>query len=294
MKARDWGNVLKKTFAEFWRTLPLHHGAALSYYAVIALVPILYLAVSFIGSFLGEEKVLEIITNVLKQHVGVSDMDGITSFLSEVQITDGSIVMRIVGIGALMISSTAILSSLKRSMNELYGLGPLVLSRSHLILRSVIFRFVSMVSMMVITSAIVAVYFVETFIFSVEERYLSDREVLTWIFSNFANHGIPILMNFVVFTFLFKYLHDGIVAWRVAIVGGIATGFFLYCGQLLIKSYLSHFFFASGSGVAGAILVILVWIYYTSQILFIGAKFTQVYANYIEMPIRVRTAKEKK
>lgn len=193
--------------------------------------------------------------------------------------------MRVLGIAALMLSCTAILNSLKRSINSFYRVKKKSVGRKKLIFQTLIFRGVSMLTIAAITSLVIALYFAETFILSLEEQYFSDRQLLSWFFSNFARHGIPIVLNILVFTMIFKYLHDAVVKWRVALVGGIVTGIFLYLGQLLIKFYLVNYFFAAEGGVAGTMLVILVWVYYSSQILFLGANFSFVYARYKGMPI---------
>lgn len=288
MTARELSGLLKTTIVEFWKESPLHHGAALSYYALMALVPILYLSISFFGSFVGQDTMLEIVKEVLRENVGVKDVDGIISFLSNVDLTTGNTALRIIGILALMLSSTAILNSLKRSIIEFYDLDRRKLGRKKKIVKNLIFRLISMLVIAAMTSVVIALYFAETLVLSLEETYFSDNAFMSWMFSGFAHHILPIMVNLLVFTFIFKYLHDGIVAWKVAITGGVVTAIFLYLGQLLIKYYLANFFFASEGGVAGTFLVILVWVYYSSQILFLGAKFSFVYAKFIGMPIKTK------
>lgn len=287
MTLSDLGSLLKTTVVEFSKEAPLHHGAALSYYALMALIPILYLSVSFFGSFVGQEVMQEIIRELLHENVGIEDVGGIIDFLEQVDLT-GSVALKTIGVIALMLSSTAILNSLKRSIMEFYDLDKLKLGRRKKIVRNIVFRLISMLVIAATTSIIIAVYFLETVVLSFEEKYFSDNEIIGWLFSSFAHHVLPIILNLIVFTFIFKYLHDGVVRWKVAITGGVVTGVFLYLGQLLIKFYLANYFFASEGGVAGTLLVILVWVYYSSQILFLGAKFSYVYAKFIGHPIQTR------
>ncbi len=287
MTLRELGSLLKTTGIEFSREQPLHHGAALSYYALMALIPILYLSVSFFGTLVGQETMQEIIRELLHENVGINDVGGIIEFLGQVDLT-GNIAMKTIGVIALMLSSTAILNSLKRSIMEFYDLDKRKLNRRKKIVRGVLFRLSSMLVIGVMTSIIIALYFLETLVLSLEENYFSDNAFISWLFSGFAHHVLPIILNFIVFTFIFKYLHDGVVRWKVAITGGVVTGVFLYLGQLLIKYYLTNFFFAAQGGVAGTLLVILVWVYYSSQILFLGAKFSYVYAKFIGSPIETK------
>ena len=157
-----------------------------------------------------------------------------------------------------------------------------------MIVKGVLTRVFSMAIIAVITSFVIALYFAETFLLTIEKQYFSDRQLISWLIDSVTWHGIPIILNFLVFTMIFKYLHDGIVKWKIALTSGAIIGLLLYLGQLLIKFYLSNYFFASDAGVAGAMLIILVWVYYSSQILFFGAKFTFVYAEYLKSPIKIR------
>ena len=107
-----------------------------------------------------------------------------------------------------------------------------------------------------------------------------DAHLVEWIFSGLVRHGIPILLNLIIFSFIFKYLHDGVISWSIALRGSLLTSVLLYIGQLLIKYYLVNYFFAFESGIGGTLLITLVWVYYSSQIIFFGAKYIAVRTSY--------------
>jgi membrane protein len=75
------------------------------------------------------------------------------------------------------------------------------------------------------------------------------------------------------------------VHWKIALRGALFTGTLLYIGQLIFKYYLTHYFFAIGGGVAGTIFILMVWVFYSAQIIFLGTKITKVYADMLNMPI---------
>lgn len=285
MKFSDWKNIIKTTFIEFSRERPFLHGAALSYYALMALIPLLYLSITFFGMVVGHDTMLNIIASILRNQIGLEDISGIISFLDEVDLGSGSLAMEILGILALMFSCTAIINSLKKSIDDFYDLDRKKMNKKTRLVRGVLFRFGSMILIVAITVLVIALYFAETVFLSLGNHFFEDLKFVSWIFSSIARHGIPILMNFIIFSFVFKYLHAGYVKWKVAAFGGLVTGMLLYFGQLLIKYYLMNYFFAASGGVAGTMLIILVWVYYSSQILFLGAKFTAVYSNYKGYPI---------
>jgi membrane protein len=288
MTFSDLKEIVKSTFKEFSHERPFLHGAALSYYALLALIPLLYLSVMFFGVVVGHDTMHEIIETLLRDQIGLTDVSGITAFLETIEFSGSGGIMEAGGIIALMFSCTAILNSLKKSINEFYDLEKRKLNRKKRIVKGLVSRLIQMVFIVGATVLVIAIYFGETIFLSIGDKYFEGRELITWFFGAVAKHGLPILMNVILFSFLFKYLNDGIVKWKNAIVGAVVTGLLLYLGQLIIKFYLTNYFFGSGGGVAGTMLIILVWVYYSSQILFIGAKFTAVYSRYKGEPIEIR------
>lgn len=273
---------------EFFSERSFLHGAALAYYAVFALVPILYLSVAVFGRIVGHDTMVQIITNFLKEQVGVSDVTGILEFLGGLNLGGGNLFMEIIGMIALMFSSTALINSLRTSINDFYDLEKLTGSRKKLIVRGALFRLLSMVFITGSTILLVIFYFAETIFLSVGNDLLENYDVLNMVFTYMAQHGIPLIANGIIFSFVFKYLHDGKVVWKRALHGAIFTSILLYLGQLIIQFYLTNYFFAAKSGVVGAVLIILVWVYYSSQIIFLGAKFVAVKSRLSGEPIRLR------
>ncbi|MFK7784951.1 MAG: YihY/virulence factor BrkB family protein [Crocinitomicaceae bacterium] len=284
-------SLVVDTIKEFISERSFLHGAALAYYAVFALVPILYLSVAVFGRIVGHDTMVEIISDFLSTHVGLTDIGGILDFLNQMDLGGGNIFMEIMGMVALMFSSTALINSLRRSMNEFYNLDKLPGSRKRLIVRDALFRLLSMLFITGTTILLVIFYFAETLFLSIGNDLLENYHLLNSVFSYVAQHGIPLVANAIIFSFVFKYLHDGKVKWNRAIQGAMVTSLLLYLGQLVIQYYLKNYFFASNGGVIGTILVILVWVYYSSQIIFLGAKYVAVKSRLAGEPIHVREAK---
>ena len=124
---------------------------------------------------------------------------------------------------------------------------------------------------------------------SLSDNFLGHYEFIDSIISNTIRHGLSVLSNIIIFTLVFKYVNDAVIRWKLALGGALLTAVLLYIGQLLIKYYLFNFFFGSKSGgIAGSIFILLAWVYYSSQIIFFGAKFTAVYARKIGQPIHFK------
>ena len=284
----DRKELIKATAVEFGQERSLLYGAALAYYAMLALIPILYLTITFVGHVMGEDVVINEIGVMLRDSVGLKDTSGILSFLKEADFLKGSALVQSMGVIALMFSCTVIFNSLKGSINEFYDIEKVKISGKKKVVRSLLSRVISLGFIIGITLFFILLYFAEPIFLSFGKDLLKGVALLDFIFSNIVSHVVPILTNVLIFSFIFKYLHDGRVTWKVATRGAIVTSVLLYFGQLLIKYYLTNFFFGASGGVAGAMLIILVWVYYSSQIIFFGAKYIAVYSRMTGQEIKFR------
>jgi membrane protein len=280
--------ILKKTVIEFTNEKSLFHGAALSYYTILSLVPILYLSIVSFGQFIGQKTMVAIISNVLHEQVGIQDVKGILEFLNEIDFEKSNWALQIIGIVVLMVSATAMLSSLKNSINEFFDIERVHATKKKQFLSTLLDKVMHLSLLMIFGLIIVLTYFAQTIIVSFGDKIFSSFDELFNVFVFLTQHAVPFMTNFLIFFFIFRYLHDGIIARKLAVYGSLFTTTLLYLGQLLIKFYLLHYFFAKDAGIAGTILILLTWVYYTSQIIFLGAKFTAVFAKVSGSEIKVK------
>lgn len=278
-------SLIKDTFIEFLQRDGLFHGAALAYYALFAMVPLLYLSISFLGRIIGQEVMMEIISSLLQESIGIKDISGIMDYMKEVNFEKGSFFMEGVSIGVLLIASSAFLVSLKHSINTFFGLDINFSTRKKQFLNTLIFRLLSIAYVGIITVIIIILYFAQTVVMSLSSSALERYVVFNEYFASLLQHGFSILSNVMIFALVLKYVHNGYVQWKLAFGGAFLTSILLYLGQLLIKYYLNNIFFLSEAGFAGTLFIVLAWVYYTSQIIFFGAKFTAVYARKVGKPI---------
>lgn len=276
---KDQLKLIWKVFLDFLNDLPLVHGASLAYYTILALVPLLYLTFQFFGMFVGDDFIKAMLQEFLTKEIGITNLDEMMSMLSGVDLSHQSLALKISGFVMIAFSCTAILSSLRTSINTFYKVKPKKKKAHKFILSQLIFRLIALLAVIVLVLFIMVLYFAETVILSLSNDMLSNLQLVNWVFVEFVKHGLPVFTNIIVLLFIFKYLHDGRVSWKVARRGALITGVLLYFGQLGLRLYLTHYFFASGVGVAGSVLMILVWVYYTSLIVLLGARFTAAYAR---------------
>ncbi len=280
--------LIKESVVDFFKENGLFHGAALAYYTLFAMVPLFYLSISLFGRIIGQEVMLEIISDLLRNKIGVQDISGIMDFLNKLNFEKGNFLMEMVSIIALLVASSAVIVCLKQSINEFFDLEIKFSSKRKKIVKGILFRLLSMLLITAMTVFIIVLYFAQSILLSMNDSFFEGNELLNFILSGITKHGLAIFSNAVIFTIVFKYVHDGFVQWKIAIGGAVITAIMLYIGQLLIKYYLFNYFFGASAGIAGSLFIILAWIYYSSQIIFFGAKFTAVYARKVGRPIHFK------
>lgn len=278
-------DVTKTTFAEFFKERSFFHGAALAYYTVFAMIPMIYLSLISFGRFVGQDTMLKIIDRLLREEVGLIDSSGIMSFLGKVNFEKGNIWLNTIGIVALILSSSALLASLRTSINDFFDVEVQVEGRKKLFLHHLWARLANVVLLPVLGVVVIVTYFGETILLSLGQNVFAEESIWNDFLMGTLEHVAAIATNVLLFAVIFKYLHDAKVAWKLAFSGAIATALLLYIGQLLIRFYLKNYFFGSSIGMPGTLLIILAWMYYSSQIIFLGAKFTKVYGDKVGKPI---------
>lgn len=273
--------LFKTSFTEFFRDKSFIHGASLAYFTLVALVPILYIAYATVGRVLGQERLITMIAEFTKEHVGIDDIEWTTVLLSKLNVGGGSLTLEIFGFVILAFSATAIFNSMRTSLNTFFGIQVFQLELGFF--DEIKSRVISFLMLTMAGLVFISVYFLETAFVSFGANFLGSDN--TTFLSFISMHLSSVFSNSLIFFFVFKYLHDGVVHWKIALRGALFTGTLLYLGQLIIKYYLTHYFFAIGGGVAGTIFILMVWVFYSAQIIFLGAKITKVYADMLNMPI---------
>jgi membrane protein len=278
--------ILRDTFVRFFREKAFYHAASLSYFSIVALVPILYLSIASFGQIIGQEKMLDAIRYILNEQVGIEDTAGLISFLDSFDFEKGNSLMKTVGIISLIISSTALFASMKHSINDMYDVHLLPKKGRKLWIYILMERVSNFLFLTIFGLLLVLTYFGELVFVSLGNDFFGEIETISWLFESFIQQGIVILSNLILFFFVYKFIHNAFIPWKLALAGSVITTVFFYIGHLAIKYYVTHFFFAKNAGIAGTILILLVFVYYTSQLIFLGAKLIAVYAEKVGFKIQ--------
>ena len=272
-------SVFKDSIVGYFSEGAFFHGAALAYYTLFSFVPIIYLSTSIFGRVVGKENMQIIIIDLLQNQIGISDTKGLMDFLNSVNFDKPSLFLEIISIGILLYGCSAFLVSLKRSINEFFNISKKKRHEENIIMDLIGFRFLSVAFLALFAFIIILLYFLQGFIFYAFTNYLHYKNGFIDFTLEFFQHLISIFSNILIFTIVFKYIHDGFVPIKLAIKGAFVTSVLLFLSQLLIKYYLHNYFFLGNMGIAGSLFIFLAWVHYSAQIVFFGAKFTAVLAE---------------
>ncbi|MFN5507025.1 MAG: YihY/virulence factor BrkB family protein, partial [Flavobacteriia bacterium] len=211
---------------------------------------------------------------LLQSGLGLQDSGSILQLVDTMSIEKPNFFLELASIGILLYTCSAFMISLKRSLNEFFHVGKKSREESNLFMEIIGFRFVGVLLLAVFALVIILFYFLQVFIFSALTSWLHWNNG----FVDFSLHVLQIILtllsNALIFTLIFKYMHNAKVSWRIARNGAIATAILLYVSQLLIGYYLQHFFVMGQLGIANSIFIMLAWVHYSAQIVFFGAQFT--------------------
>jgi membrane protein len=267
-------SILVKSWNEFSEDQATRLGASLAYYTVLSLAPLLMLIIAIAGLVLGKEAAQGQLFDEIGSMVGPEGAEAIQGMIAGSSKPASSIIASIIGFATLIFGASSVASELKASLNLIWErpanadtIAGMVKERSKALGVVLGCGFIMIVSL-VVTSAIAAVGSTFANMLPLPEVLMT---VLTFVLS------IAVLTG--AFAVLFKYLPDVNIEWHDVLIGAGFTAILFGIGKFAIGYYLGKASFGSTYGAAGSLIIVLVWVYYSAQIFFFGAEFTQVYAG---------------
>jgi membrane protein len=250
--------------------------ASLSFSVVFAIGPLLIVVISLAGIFWGQQAVEGKLYIQIKDMVGDAAAIQIQDIIKYIQQSRHTIAGAIAGGAVLLIAATGVFTEIQGSIDFIWSIqakpkkGWLYLLISRLISFSliVVFGFISMVSLLVNSLMdLLSDYLV---------KYFSHLTIYVFYAVNLL---LILAVTVLLFMIIFRILPDAIIAWRDAFIGAVFTALLFMLGKLLIGIYLGHSNIGVMYGAAASIMVILLWVYYSSIILYFGAEFTKTFAT---------------
>jgi membrane protein len=248
----------------------LSRGAAIAYYTIFSIAPLLIIVIAIAGLVFGHDAAQGSIVAQLRGLIGKQSAEILQSMIQSASHETTGVLATVIGVGTLLLTSTGTFAEIQSALNAVWKASPSV-GFSALIAMSLglVFTlgFLMLVSL-VVSAALTAL-----------GDYLSGLFPGAGFLMSLLNSTISLVLISALFAAIYKVLPDTPIAWRDVAVGSVATAILFTVGKSLIGLYIGSTSIASSYGAAGALLIIILWVYYSAQIFLIGAEYTRAYAE---------------
>lgn len=274
--------ILKNTVMGFTNEDSMKYSASLSYYTVFSIGPILVLMISLAGIFLGEEAIKGKVFAELSGFVGPTAANQIQEVIKNLQLSGKSNMALIISSVTLILGATTVFGDIQNSINKIWHVRPKVkkgwlkLVKDRLLSSSLV---IGLGFLLVVTLVINGV------ILAFTDRLKLYFPDVTVILIDGLNFLLSFGIIFLLFSVIFKVLPDVKISWRTVRSGALFTAVLFVIGRFLIGLYIQNSNTESTYGAASSIVLILLWVYYTAAILYLGAIYTREYATVKDVPI---------
>lgn len=275
MKKPSMLSLLKETFVSWDEDRAPRLAAALSYYTIFALAPLLIIAIGVAALFFDEAEVRRNILTELGGLIGRSGREAIEMLIDGARKPTTGMIATAIGLVTLLIAAGGLFGQLQDALNTIWEVQPKPGRGIWGMLRDRFLSFAMVLGsgFLLLVSLLLSTALAAMGQWAGGEAY---GETTMWRIVNFVvSFGVTALL----FAMIFKVLPDAKVRWKDVWIGAVATAALFSLGRYLIGLYLGQAAPESTYGAAGSLVALLIWIYYSSQILFLGAEFTQVYAT---------------
>ncbi|ETZ23024.1 YihY/virulence factor BrkB family protein [Pedobacter sp. V48] len=267
--------VLKNSFNGFADHKVTKLSGSLAYYTVFSMAPLLVVLISLCGLFLGQEAAQGQVYAQLDGFLGKDTALQLQDLVKKAAIGNKDKVAFTIGIITLLIGATTVFSDIQESINTIWGLKPkpkrgwIKMLQNRFLSFSVI---ISLGFILLVSLGVNAI--LDGFSQHLQARYKEVSVVLFYI----LNQTVTLVVISLIFGVIFKVLPDGIIKWRDVLFGSVVTALLFMLGKFGISLYIGQSNVGSTYGAAGSLVVLLLWTYYSSIILYFGAEFTKAYA----------------
>jgi membrane protein len=249
-------------------------GAALAFYTVFSLAPILILAIAIAGIFFGEDAARGEIFEQVRDLLGRDGALAIQAMIVNAGKTGAGVVATVVGIVTLFVGATTALAELKDGLDQIWNAPPEKTSGFWYFLRK---RLLS-IGLILSLGFLLLVSLAFSAVLGVLARKWGPRDATGDVLEA-ANFLFSFALVTLLFAMIYKILPAVRIAWRDVIIGALVTAMLFNVGKYMIGLYLGNSAIASTYGAAGSVILVLIWVYYSAQIFLLGAEFTKVYAH---------------
>jgi membrane protein len=272
---KRWLDLLIKTFSDWYNDKAPELGAALAFYTALSIAPLLVIVLTIAAFVFGQEAASGEIVSQMRSMVGEDGAKAISDMIANANKPTQGTVATVLSVITLLFGASGVFGELQSALNTIWGVQPKPGRGLWGVIRD---RFMSF-AMVLGVAFLLLVSLVISAVLAAMGTLLSQLpDSFHWI-AQVLNMGVSFLVVTLLFAMIFRVLPDVKISWWDVWLGAIVTAALFTVGKTGIGLYLGHSAMASSYGVAGSFVVLLVWVYYSAQILYFGAELTKVYAN---------------
>ena len=275
MKPKEIFELLKETYNEWSEDKAARLAAALAYYTVFSLAPLLIIAIAVAGLVFGQEAARGQLDNQIQSLVGQQSAELIQTMVESASKPKSGIIATVIAIVTILFGASGLFGQLQDALNTIWEVEP---KPDRGILGLIKDRFLSF-TMVLGIGFLLLVSLIISALLSALNSYLTDLLPGSIYVLQILNFVISFGVITLLFAMIYKILPDVKIAWSDVWIGAAVTSLLFALGKFLIGLYLGNSSAGSAYGAAGSLVILLLWIYYSAQILLFGAEFTQVYAK---------------
>lgn len=269
--------MIKDTFSLFFKSNTFQEGAALAYYTVFSILPMVIIIISIFGLIWGEKAVAGDIYLELRSIIGNDAALSFQNIIKSQHTQHNSLITTIIGFATLALSSSGMFNQLHGSFNRIWNIEAKPKSSLISYLSK---HFISF-------SILIGLFFIIMVSISINSllvKYSTDATT-NFPITLFWEHMVSFLLVSLMFSLMFKFLGDAKIHWKVGLISGVFTSILFIFGKYAIGLYIGHSHISSTFGSASVLALLMVWIYYTSQIIFLGASFMYILGEKLGHPL---------
>lgn len=274
LRATVW-TLFKEGIEAFIDDHALTRGAAIAFYAVTAIAPVLFIATAIAGLGLGQDAASGAVHYQLRRIMSPESADLVQLAILHVRNGPHTLIGSVIGITALVVVASGFFTEIEDALNVIWK-APRKESYFYQLLRGRVMSLTLVIGLgfLLLFSMVVATGV------RMLGRILNQVTDISGAVIGILNLGISITVVSLLFAALYKVLPNKKLEWRDVIVASVGTAILFEIGQTLIGYYLANFISANIYGAAGGIIVLLIWVYYSAQLFLLGAEFTKVWAQH--------------
>jgi membrane protein len=267
--------LLKEGIAGFVEDNALSRGAAIAFYAVTALAPVLFIAVTIAGIGFGREAARGAVAFQLRHMMSAQSAELVQSAILNARGNHHTLLGSLLGLATLVITASGVFGEMEDALNVIWHA-----PREHSFLHQLVRGRILSLGLVVGLGFLLLVSMIFTAGIGALGHFIDEQTPLSQFVIGIINFMISFVLMSVLFAAIYKILPNRRLYWRDVLVGAVGTALLFELGQFLLGQYLGRFAVASAYGAAGGLIVLLVWVYYSAQVFLLGAEFTKAWARH--------------